>query len=273
MKRKFTKYPNNKVYAAKAFTKRYTISEPILVSSNGNFKLIIEGGIGTQDTPYTNFEIKRSAKANEAVVDIHLSDWSSNSYEGMPVITLPRKRNDEYVYVNYGFRGQRMSNAWIRDTFIPILDEAIQFCDEVNNFFASTGREELAEMCKDVFLDMGIDYEAVSRNAKYEIASFEPFGEPKFSPKWTNDPGRAISEWFKYGSKYPSCVCICARDDKAAQELLQYVVNNEDEFIELYNSARCPYKLDYLLDACRSRANRSKLLGWPGDQVFPFDAG
>ena len=53
-----------------------------------------------------------------------------------------------------------MSNAWVRDTFIPILDEAVQFCDEVNNYFATTSKQELAEMCKDVFLDMGIDYDS-----------------------------------------------------------------------------------------------------------------
>jgi hypothetical protein len=43
---------------------------------------------------------------------------------------------------------------------MPIMEEALQFCDEIDNFFASTGHEELAEMCKDVFLDMGIDYDS-----------------------------------------------------------------------------------------------------------------
>lgn len=159
MKRTFTKYPSNKVYATKAYTKGYTISEPILVSSDGNFKLVIVGGIGIQDTPYTNFEIRRSKKADDAVVDIRINDYHG-SYEGMPVINLPRAYRDEYAYVNYGFSSERRSNAWIRDTLIPILDEAVTFCDTVNAYFESTGRQELSEMCKDVFLDMGIDYDS-----------------------------------------------------------------------------------------------------------------
>lgn len=161
MKRKFTKYPSNKVYATKAYTKDYVISDPILVSANGNFKLVIEGGIGRQDSPYTDFEVKRSKKANEAVVDIDVDRGYGTIYsDGMPTILLPSKYKDEYATVNYGFRGQRMSNAWARDIFIPILDEAVQFCDELNNFFATTSKQELSEMCKDVFLDMGIDYDS-----------------------------------------------------------------------------------------------------------------
>lgn len=154
MKRKFTKYPSNKVYAAKAYTKDYVISDPILVSSNGNFKLVIEGGIGMQDTPYTDFQVRCSKKADNAVVRIDISrGWGS--FDGMPVIGTPSDAE-----VSYGFGSKRTGNAWIRDTFMPIMEEALQFCDEINDFFASTGREELSEMCKDVFLDMGIDYDS-----------------------------------------------------------------------------------------------------------------
>lgn len=159
MKKSFTKYPSNKVYATKAYTKSYVTSEPILVSANGNFQLVIRGGIGIQDTPYTDFKITCSKKADTAVVDIRINDFHG-SYQGIPVINLPRKYADEYATVSYGFRGERMGNAWVRDTFIPVLDEAVSFCEEIDNFFDSTGREQLAEMCKDVFLDMGIDYDS-----------------------------------------------------------------------------------------------------------------
>ena len=159
MTRKFTKQPS-KVYATKAYTKGYVTSEPILVSANGNFKLIIECGIGRADTPYANFEIKQSAKANNAVIDIDIN-YSWGSYEdGMPIINLPRKTRNEYAYVNYGFSSERKGNAWIRDTFVPIITEGLDFCDTVNNFFESTSSQELLEMCKDVFLDMGIDYDS-----------------------------------------------------------------------------------------------------------------
>ena len=160
MKRKFTKYPSNRVYATKAYTKGYLTSEPILVSAGGNFNLLIVCGIGIQDTPYANFEITQSDKAYEAVVDIRIADRASNNYEGMPVINLPRKYKGSYAEVSYGFQGQRMGNAWIRDTFVPVLTEALDFCDGINAYFESTSPQELSEMCKDVFLDMGIDYDS-----------------------------------------------------------------------------------------------------------------
>lgn len=160
MGRKFTKYPSNKVYATKAYTKSYVTSEPILVSSNGNFKLVIEGGIGRQDTPYTDFKVSDSKAAHDAIVRIDLSR-GLGSFAGMPVIGLPSKfRDGSYADVSYGFSSERKGNDWIRDTFIPTLDEAVQFCDELNTFFASTSKQELSEMCKDVFLDMGIDYDS-----------------------------------------------------------------------------------------------------------------
>jgi hypothetical protein len=159
MKKRFTKYPSNKVYATKAYTKGYATSEPILVSTDGNFQLVIRGGIGREDTPYTDFEIKRSKKANDAVVriDIHRS---RGSFDGFPIISRPEKVQGEYANTSYGFSSDYRTNDWIKNTFIPILDEAVQFCDELNNFFATTSREELSEMCKDVFLDMGIDYDS-----------------------------------------------------------------------------------------------------------------
>lgn len=159
MSRKFTKYPSNKVYATKAYTKGYTISDPILTSANGNFWLVIEGGIGREDTPYTDFEIKRSKKANEAVVriDIH---HSMGSFDGFPVISRLGQVQGEYANTSYGFSSDYRTNDWIKDTFIPILDEAVQFCDELNNFFATTSKQELSDMCEDVFLDMGIDYQS-----------------------------------------------------------------------------------------------------------------
>lgn len=149
---------SSKVYATKAYTKGYVTSEPILVSSNGNFQLIIVGGIGINDTPYAHFEIKQSAAAYNAVVDIDLHNDSSGHFVGFPVIKLPIKYMDEYAYAKYGFSSKHMGNSWVRDTFIPILEEAVLFAEEVNRYFDSTNRQQLSEMCEDVFLDMGIDY-------------------------------------------------------------------------------------------------------------------
>ena len=162
MKRKFTKYPS-RIYATKAYTKGYATSEPILVSADGNFKLVIECGIGRADTPYANFKIKRSAKANNAVVDININYSWGNYTDGMPVINLPRRNDNEYAYVNYGFSSERKGNAWIRDTLIPILDEALDFCEDIDAYFKSNSSQKLSEMCKDIFLDMGIDYDSYAQ--------------------------------------------------------------------------------------------------------------
>lgn len=165
MKKTSTKFPSNyvaatdSIYATKAYTKGYVESDPLLVSANGNFKLIIRGGIGIEDTPYTNFEIVPSKKADGAVIDIRINDFHG-SYQGMPVINLPRKNQGEYATVSYGFTSNRTGNVWVRDIFIPTLTEAVDFADEVNDYFDSTSREQLSEMCKDVFLDMGIDYDS-----------------------------------------------------------------------------------------------------------------
>lgn len=158
MKRKFTKYPT-KVYATRAYTKSYVTSEPILVSANGNFKLVIIGGVGVQDTPYTDFEIQRSKLAEEAVVNINIHR-SRGSFDGFPVISRVGTCEGEYANASYGFDSNYRNNNWVRDTFIPVLSEAVAFCDEIDNYFSSTGREQLAELCKDVFLDMGIDYDS-----------------------------------------------------------------------------------------------------------------
>ena len=158
-RRTFTKHPSNKVYAAKEYIKSYVTSEPLLVSANGNFTLVIVGGVGVQDTPYTDFEIQRSKLANEAVVDIDIHR-SRGSFDGLPVISVPSKMEGEYATATYGFGSRYRTNDWIKDTFIAVLSEAVSFCEELDNYFSSTGREQLAEMCKDVFLDMGIDYDS-----------------------------------------------------------------------------------------------------------------
>lgn len=159
-KKKFTKYPS-KVYATKAYTKSYAMSDPILVSNDGNFKLVIVAGIGVRDTPYANFEIRRSNKASNAVVDIRLESYHGTSYSGMPVIDLPSAlREGGYAEVNYGFSSERKGNAWIRDTLIPLLDEAVAFCGTLSEYFSFTDRQKLTDMCEDVFLDMGIDYQS-----------------------------------------------------------------------------------------------------------------
>lgn len=116
--------------------------------------------------------------------------------------------------------------------------------------------------------------EDLTQKHKYVITGYDPAtGEEPVSPLDKDDPGSAIEDWFIKSEKYPSCICICAKDDAAAKELLSWVVDNEDKFRELYRKYKNPYKLEYLLDNCKRYANDSNLIDWSGDQVFPFSLG
>lgn len=116
--------------------------------------------------------------------------------------------------------------------------------------------------------------EDISQKYKYVISGLDPStGEEPFPPRDTDKPDTAINYWFTMSEKYPSCVCICAKDDAAAKELLSWVVDNEDKFREIYKRYNNPYKLEFLVNYCKRHVNDSKLIDWSGDQVSPFSLG
>ena len=124
------------------------------------------------------------------------------------------------------------------------------------------------------YKDIGIDDADYMQQSNYVVSGLDPLtGEEPFSPIDTDDAKSAITSWFKMSEKYPSCICICGKDYSAAKQLLRWVIDNEDQFIALYNRYKNPYKLDFLLDYCKQNVNSGHLLDWSGDQIDPFSLG
>jgi len=87
----------------------------------------------------------------------------------------------------------------------------------------------------------------------------------------TDDPKRAIETWFKYGAKHPFDSAIYVHSKEDALELRRYARNNPDWFTELYNSYKCPYKLESLQEGVNSD-NISQSFKFV-DTVYPFCYG
>lgn len=102
------------------------------------------------------------------------------------------------------------------------------------------------------------------------VAYANDYLEPTGEDKTFIDPEKAIEYWFKLSKKYPTCTLIrgYVADEK---KLRAWVVEHEDKFRELYDKYKCPYKLDYLLDACKRPVSRS-YDKYP-DQMYPFCLG
>ena len=92
---------------------------------------------------------------------------------------------------------------------------------------------------------------------------------------YTEDPREAIITWLKLSQKAPTSISIDTNKNAAADELLAWVVDNEEEFRDLCAQYKAPYKVDYLVDACK-RGNRHDFekgkYNYP-DQVHPFSIG
>ena len=103
----------------------------------------------------------------------------------------------------------------------------------------------------------------------YDINTDEtPFEDLEFK-----DPRSAIIAWFEQTDKHPMGVCIDASTIKDAQNLLKWVVDNEDQFRTWYNQYDIPYKLEHLINYCKKHQNDSNLIAFSGDQVEPFSLG
>ena len=106
----------------------------------------------------------------------------------------------------------------------------------------------------------------------YRVSAFSnEFMEPVGSSKTFSDPGKAIEQWCKYQTKYPSCAMITGYPGRDEKKLRDWAVDNEDEFRDLCNRYNVPYKVDWLLDICRKEV-RPKNSKYP-DQLSPFGLG
>ena len=88
----------------------------------------------------------------------------------------------------------------------------------------------------------------------------------------TDDPKEAIEAWFALEDRFPYDAAITADSIDSAKELCTWVVDNEQEFQQMYNAVDCPYKYEWLYNGAVKYSQRPSLAG-RGDVVEPFSFG
>ena len=93
---------------------------------------------------------------------------------------------------------------------------------------------------------------------------------------YTDDPELAIIKWLRLSKNSPMSISIDTNKNAHAQELLQWVVDNEEKFRKLCTEYNCPYKIDYMIDGCKKKLERPSNFetkyNYP-DQIYPFAIG
>lgn len=93
---------------------------------------------------------------------------------------------------------------------------------------------------------------------------------------YTDDPELAIIKWLRLSKNSPMSISIDTNKNAHAQELLQWVVDNEEKFRKLCAEYNCPYKIDYMIDGCKKKLERPSNFetkyNYP-DQIYPFAIG
>lgn len=91
-----------------------------------NFELVVNRGVGINDTPYTELAVLSKDLAEKHVVGINLN-YISENFEGKPV---------QYKYTGEVcvYHGMRMSYDSLDETleYIEVLKEAVDFAKDVS---------------------------------------------------------------------------------------------------------------------------------------------
>ena len=106
-----------------------------------------------------------------------------------------------------------------------------------------------------------------------ELAEY--YSQKPFDTVYTNDPREAIEAWFVAEEKFPIDVAIFTNKPEYEMELCRWVIENEPEFKQMYDSHRCPYKYDHLIEWAgyhTDHAGGFYKYGFP-DQISPFCYG
>lgn len=173
------------------------------------------------------------------------------------------------------------------------IDDADTLIEEAAKYYTSEEMQEarnhdyskIVEKAK-MFLDHQIESEEAERREQESAPKYEVYGfndnyvetghDTSYDSKVTEDPKTAIVTWFKLSQKYPTCTSIIAKNKEVAIELLEYANANEDLIRSLAAKYKCPYKVDYLVNAIREKAESGNLYGFyrnSRDQVYPFANG
>ena len=101
-----------------------------------NFVLEHITGVGANDTPYDELEVRSIGTAKKHVVDIRLNYRGFYRYEGEPVFYMYNE-----VEVAHGMRMKKDSLAETKE-YIDVLTEAIDVAFEVEKYCVLNGRWE-----------------------------------------------------------------------------------------------------------------------------------
>lgn len=111
----------------------------------------------------------------------------------------------------------------------------------------------------------------LQKRGTYVVSSYaNDYMEPVGNSKTFTTPDKAVNYWFKQSQRYPTCTMITgyASDE---QKLRDWIVNNKQLVSDWAEKYHCPYKTDYLLDACEKPV-RQRNDKYP-DQMHPFCLG
>ena len=110
----------------------------------------------------------------------------------------------------------------------------------------------------------------------YDEGLAEYYSQPAPKDLRTNSPKEAIQKWLDIESKYPMDAAIMTNYPEYAQEVCQWVVDNEPEFRRMYDSSNCHYKYDYIYNGAVKYSNKVQCnikYKDMADQIFPFCYG
>ena len=99
------------------------------------FALVSQSGVGINNTPYTNLEVKSKDLASKHVVEIRLNTTQWEDFTGEPV---------RYTYKDcYIAHGMRSVTDTLDETaeYIEVLEDALNFADKVNAYLPQWNAE------------------------------------------------------------------------------------------------------------------------------------
>jgi len=123
------------------------------------------------------------------------------------------------------------------------------------------------------------------RSGEYSDEMYDPYhghsylisgddGIHKYRSQYADDPEEAIYYWFRIGKVHKFNTSIMTKTRSDAVRLCE--AGTEEYLTKLYETYGCPYKIDYMINACKEQvANGCKHFyeNEFGDQVHPFDIG
>ena len=110
-------------------------SDVLLRSSENNFMLVEESGVGLNNTSWTGLDVRSKGLADKHVIKIVLHTDGRPDFDGEPVIY----HYQPYVTITHGFRsdGENETLGGVQEC-IGVLQEAVDFGKEIERYLKSS---------------------------------------------------------------------------------------------------------------------------------------